>query len=188
MNHQTSFDGKWWLICFRVTEMWISQLSFGFNSIKSDKLREIYCYDMGVSRNLLMLRRPLQNQTHEMNKLFWYRCCLFLLWKISIEYLVRTEKVVTYDFGCFKYCMTNMVKRTPFSFFFSYKQLTCFIVNSFNLVLCTFLINSSLTPRSSRISLYISTKSFSTYTGDFSIDDKTSSIIPTISNNAKPEK
>ena len=51
-------------------EMWISQLSFSFNGIKSDKLREIYFYGMGVSQNLLMLWRPLQNQAHEMNKFF----------------------------------------------------------------------------------------------------------------------
>ena len=186
--------------------MWISQLLFGFNGIKSDKRREIYCYSMGVSRNLSMPWRPLQNQAHEMNKLFWYGCCLFLLWKISIEYLVWTEKVMTYDFGCFAqdYSLVkrwtvdasdiawprcfSKVKRTSFPFFFSYMQLTCFIIDSFNLVLCTFLIKSSLTPRFSRNSLYIFTKSFRTNTDDFSVDDKTSSIIPNISDNEKPEK
>ena len=82
---------------------------------------------------------------------------------------------------------SSKFKRTSFPLFFSYKQLKCFIIDSFNLVVCTFLINSLLAPRSRRIYLYIFTKSLSKNTGDFSIDDKTSSIIPTISDNAKHE-
>ena len=63
-----------------------------------------------------------------------------------------------------------------------------FIIDFFNLVLRTFLINFPLAPRSSKTSLYIFAKSFTTNTGDFSVNDKTSSIIPTIPDNAKPEK
>ena len=114
----------------------------------------------------------------------WWRMILAALFKIILS---SKDEVFDTSNIAWPTC-SSKVKRRSFPFFLSYKQLTCFIIDSFNLVLFTFLINCSLAPRSSRISSCILTKSFSTNTGDFSVDDKTSSIIPTISDKAKPEK
>ena len=126
--------------------------------------------------------RSPSNTCYELKR--WWRMILAALLKI-----IPSSEDEVFDASNIAWpTCSSKVKRTSFPFFFWDKQLTCFIIDSFNLVLYTVLIKSSLTPRSSRISLYIFTKSFRKNIDHFSADDKTSSIIPTIYNNAKPEK
>ena len=111
---------------------WIS--SFGTDAI-------CFCCERSPSNTWSELKR-------------WWRMVLAALLKIIPS---SKDEVVDASNVTWPTC-SSKVKRTSFPFFFSYKQLTYFIIDFFNLVLCTFLINSSLAPRFSRISLYVFTK------------------------------